>query len=91
MKWGAKKRRAKRAKIEAKETTEMMRDFTTEELRWMELINYSADERKVYCPACDAKRCEHRNAFRRMPRAVGGLGLCPHIRDDIRSNDDLMY
>lgn len=36
-----------------------------------ELENY------VDCIGCTKKDCPHRNAFRRLPRELGGLGLCP--------------
>lgn len=32
-----------------------------------------------YCPKCKEKECIHRECFRRMPKAVGGLGLCPNL------------
>ena len=34
---------------------------------------------KCYCPDCDKRNCPHREAFRRVPKADGGLGLCPNL------------
>ena len=34
---------------------------------------------KCYCPDCTRENCIHREAYRRMPREVGGLGLCPNL------------
>lgn len=38
-------------------------------------------ERKnhCYCPECDKQECIHREAYRRMPIEVGGLGECPRL------------
>lgn len=33
-----------------------------------------------YCPECKNEKCIHRDAFRRMPREIGGLGLCPNLK-----------
>lgn len=35
---------------------------------------------KCYCPECDKANCPHREAFRRVPKIDGGLGLCPRLR-----------
>lgn len=35
---------------------------------------------KCDCTHCDKKDCVHRNAFRRVPRIDGGLGLCPNLK-----------
>ena len=32
------------------------------------------------CTICNKKDCVHRDAFRRMPRIDGGLGLCPNLK-----------
>lgn len=32
------------------------------------------------CTICNKKHCVHRDAFRRMPRIDGGLGLCPNLK-----------
>lgn len=29
-----------------------------------------------YCPECPRKDCPHRDAYRRVPKVDGGLGLC---------------
>lgn len=34
---------------------------------------------KCYCPDCEKEGCPHREAFRRVPRIDGGLGLCPNL------------
>lgn len=38
----------------------------------------------AYCPKCDKKDCIHRDAYRRMPKEVGGLGECPRLPEDKR-------
>lgn len=35
------------------------------------------DAARCYCPTCGREGCIHREAFRRLPESVGGLGLCP--------------
>ncbi len=35
--------------------------------------------KKCDCTQCDKRDCIHRDAFRRMPRIDGGLGLCPNL------------
>lgn len=35
--------------------------------------------KKCYCPDCDKEGCPHREAFRRVPKIDGGLGLCPNL------------
>ena len=35
---------------------------------------------KCDCTICDNKECIHRQAFRRVPRIDGGLGLCPNLK-----------
>lgn len=37
------------------------------------------DVTKCYCPKCDYA-CIHREAYRRLPVELGGLGLCPRLR-----------
>ena len=34
---------------------------------------------KCDCTQCDKKDCVHREAYRRVPRIDGGLGLCPNL------------
>lgn len=34
----------------------------------------------VNCEKCDKKDCIHRNAYRRIPKIDGGLGLCPNLK-----------
>lgn len=53
MKWGAKKRRAKRAKIEAKETTEMMKHF-----KIVEKESILTASRKINCYTIEAENIE---------------------------------
>ena len=36
---------------------------------------------KCDCTQCDKKDCIHRNAYRRVPRIDGGLGLCPNLKE----------
>lgn len=35
---------------------------------------------KCYCGECDKIDCIHRNAYRRIPKTDGGLGLCPNLK-----------
>lgn len=37
------------------------------------------EHQKCDCTKCNDKECLHRNAFRRLPKADGGLGLCPNL------------
>lgn len=37
---------------------------------------------KCYCPDCSRENCIHREAFRRVPRIDGGLGLCPNLQNE---------
>lgn len=40
------------------------------------------------CYTCIRPDCIHRDAFRRLPRSVGGLGLCPgHLTDEAAAAD----
>lgn len=32
------------------------------------------------CERCTRENCPHRDAFRRVPLADGGLALCPNLR-----------
>ena len=36
---------------------------------------------KCYCPDCKKDGCSHREAYRRVPRIDGGLGLCPNLKE----------
>lgn len=43
--------------------------------------NMSYEEyKKCYCPDCSRENCIHREAFRRVPKIDGGLGLCPNLQ-----------
>jgi len=35
--------------------------------------------RTCYCPDCPKESCVHRDAYRRVPKIDGGLGLCPNL------------
>lgn len=35
---------------------------------------------KCYCPKCKMENCIYRDAYRRLPRIDGGLGLCPNLK-----------
>lgn len=37
--------------------------------------------KKCYCPNCRKENCVHREAYRRVPRIDGGLGLCPNLQN----------
>lgn len=34
---------------------------------------------KCDCTKCNREGCPHREAYRRVPRIDGGLGLCPNL------------
>ena len=38
--------------------------------------------KKCYCPECNETDCIHREAYRRVPRIDGGLGLCPNLKGE---------
>lgn len=38
-----------------------------------------AEYKACYCPECNNLNCIHREAFRRVPKIDGGLGLCPNL------------
>lgn len=53
---------------------------TTRE-EWLELRRRATlDLEPTYCLACPRKDCVHRECYRRLPRSVGGLGLCPNLK-----------
>ena len=59
----------------------MAREIMTKE-RFLETnwkMSYE-DYKKCYCPDCD-KNCPHREAYRRVPKIDGGLGLCPRLKE----------
>ena len=35
----------------------------------------------THCSSCARKNCPHRWAFRRYPESMGGLGLCPNLKE----------
>lgn len=35
---------------------------------------------KCDCTKCSQENCMHRDAFRRVPKIDGGLGLCPNLK-----------
>jgi hypothetical protein len=41
-----------------------------------------------YCPHCNRKECIHRDAYRRMPKEVGGLELCPKFKE-VEKNENI--
>lgn len=38
--------------------------------------------KKCCCSECDKKDCIHRDAYRRLPKIDGGLGLCPNLKGE---------
>lgn len=32
------------------------------------------------CHSCEKEGCIHRDAYRRLPKIDGGLGLCPNLK-----------
>lgn len=44
------------------------------------------DDELCDCSECKRRNCPHRDAFRRLPREKGGLGLCPNL--DIGTADE---
>ena len=43
---------------------------------------YKNEDRKCDCYECEKLHCPHRVAYRRLPRSVGGLGLCPKLKEN---------
>ena len=39
------------------------------------------EHQKCCCSECRRENCIHREAFRRLPRIDGGLGLCPNLSE----------
>ncbi len=40
---------------------------------------------KTHCPCCSKQSdCPHRDNYRRLPRYVGGLGLCENLKQEAR-------
>ena len=37
---------------------------------------------KCDCTECDKENCIHRDAYRRLPKIDGGLGLCPNLKGE---------
>lgn len=35
---------------------------------------------KCNCSVCKRENCIHRESYRRIPKEVGGLGLCPNLK-----------
>lgn len=54
----------------------MKRDYTPQKPYILDGIDCS----KCKCSNCDYEPCIHREAYRRLPVEVGGLGLCPRLR-----------
>ena len=47
------------------------------------LYKMSYEEYKLCdCIECNRKSCKHRDAYRRLPRVDGGLGLCPNLKEE---------
>lgn len=36
---------------------------------------------KCDCSQCKRENCVHRDAYRRLPKIDGGLGLCPNLEN----------
>ena len=58
----------------------MMNEERFKETAYYGKISYETFQ-KCECSACDRKDCIHREAYRRMPVIVGGLGLCPRLKE----------
>lgn len=41
-----------------------------------------------YCSDCERTECIHRDAYRRLPKIDGGLGLCPNLALLTKNNGD---
>jgi hypothetical protein len=49
-------------------------------LKWYMDKEEEKKKKKVYdCYQCLNRDCPHRNAYRRLPREEGGLGLCERL------------
>ena len=44
-------------------------------------FKWCAENDLCNCIHCDKQGCPHREAYRRLPRYRGGLGLCPRLED----------
>lgn len=55
------------------------RERFVEETNWK--MSYE-EYKKCYCPECKREECSHREAYRRVPRIDGGLGLCPNLKGE---------
>jgi hypothetical protein len=47
-------------------------------------MKYTKETRPIEVTECDCSKCakdecNHRNAYRRLPSIIGGLGMCPHL------------
>ena len=62
--------------IPNKEEKTMTREQFENDTSWK--MSYE-EYKKCDCTQCDKRDCIHRDAFRRMPRIDGGLGLCPNL------------
>ena len=54
-------------------TREEFQNNTNWKMTWEEF-------QKCYCPKCKKEHCVHREAYGRVPRVDGGLGLCPNLK-----------
>lgn len=41
-----------------------------------------AQYKTTFCPECSRENCIHRDAYRRLPKCDGGLGLCPNLKKE---------
>ncbi len=59
-----------------------------QEFRERTAHNCSYEEYKACCcQDCDKTNCVHRDAYRRLPKIDGGLGLCPNLATLATSNN----
>lgn len=53
--------------------------------KWFEQTDYNGKiayetYQQCDCSICKRENCIHREAYRRMPKEVGGLGECPNLK-----------
>ena len=46
------------------------------------------DYTECNCCRCEREECIHREAYRRLPQEIGGLGLCPNLKASERQQTE---
>lgn len=70
-------------KTESAKTYKLRKDFAL--TAW----NCSFEEYRAFrCSDCDKEDCQHREAYRRVPKSDGGLALCPRLQEYYRNKGE---